>query len=300
MHFFVNHGLSSTLCKDLRRHIFSLLRWELLGRKGKAVVLRGRDVNPYLLPVRFPHSLAAALVSSCRRELVPWVKGQSPTLTADIPRTSPIHPLPTEISPPCKSEAHTRVLNSAFPIRPWFHPLLLGMGVPLRSAILSFLPEHLLLGPVLLGNPEWGDGWQIQRSLTESLEKQDKTFHLVDFSSEVEEVYPQSHLRSRGCLVFLPSLLFFCILSSCFSSLCSCCLCSPNCFCRTGHVSFFAFSYLLASGQATEATNSNQLFQPGSPPGAFLSPPSIPGASSAISDSILSSRVPLGPPGVLC
>ena len=99
--------------------------------------------------------------------------------------------------------------------------------------------------------------------------------------------------RSRGFLVLLPRFLFFCSLSSCFSSLCSCCLCSPNCSYRTGHVSFFAFSYLLAVSQAAEATNSNQLLQPRSPTAWGLSFSSISGTSSASSDSILSPRIPM-------
>lgn len=113
----------------------------------------------------------------------------------------------TQKSPPPKREAHTLLLNSAFHFRPWFHSLPLGTSVPLRSAILSLFPEHLFLGQScsVVGV---GGGWQIQRSLMWSLKTQDHTSHIVDFSSKVEELYPQSHLRSRGFLVYFPSLLF--------------------------------------------------------------------------------------------
>ena len=75
MHVFLNHGLSSVLSEDLGIHVFSLLWW------GMMVFLR-REVNSYLLPMKFPHSLAAALVSSHFEELFPWVKGQPPTLNS--------------------------------------------------------------------------------------------------------------------------------------------------------------------------------------------------------------------------
>lgn len=123
---------------------------------------------------------------------------------------------------------------------------------------------------------------------------------IIEISFKPEESYPQSlgnsssHLESRGFLFFIPSLRVFfpfCSLSSCFSSLNSCCLCLPNCSCRSQHVSSFASSPILAAGPVKEDTNSNQLLQSGSLPG--LSSYSRSGTSSATSDSVSSSEVPL-------
>lgn len=43
--FFMNHGLSSTLCMDLRSLIL-LPAWGWLGGKGSMVVFRRREENP--------------------------------------------------------------------------------------------------------------------------------------------------------------------------------------------------------------------------------------------------------------
>lgn len=102
----------------------------------------------------------------------------------------------------------SRRANLYFPDEALVPPSPSGPGGPLWSAILSVLPEHLLLGPVLLAVGR--GGWEAEsRFPVGSLEEEDEISHFTEFSSRVEASYPRSHLGSRAFLFLLPSLLFF-------------------------------------------------------------------------------------------
>ena len=103
------------------------------------------------------------------------------------------------------------MLNSPFLIRACFHPLLLGLGVSLRSAILRLFPEHLLPGPVLLGHPEWEGGCVA--------------------SSKVPAVEPwKKRPKHPTWLISLPKLKVFFILSLILGAGGSLSFCQGSCF----------------------------------------------------------------------
>lgn len=151
-----------------------------------------------------------------------WVKGQSRARTADGPEASPtccrdpqksLFPITVRFTPGAESYSPDKAVS---------HLSSPGRGCPSKVSYSEPPARHLLLGPVPLGHREWGRGPDSKVSSEKPRERPTSLASLAEAKSLTLSLSPGPEPPA-----FLARPLLSCILSSCFSSLCSCCLLTP-------------------------------------------------------------------------